>query len=498
MVTRSQIEQAKQDVQQAQEQIRTSRQKVQQSQAEIEAARRRLKPRKRVPFTPRKQRLAKTRFKRELTTAERKLIEQVGELTAQEQEIQKYREEVLAPTETALIGFEKQQAAAQEKQSIYDQALSLYQRGKAWVARQDPRMRPIIKRIEAGENAARDQLKLQVDKFQAANPSEKLTVDWDKIKITGVESGALQQSFGDIDAYNKRIADMSVGLPKRDFITYDSPIPAYYDPTTGKEVLQSIDPSIAKTRGLLPIEVTAFDPTTGKYIAESKTGLLTQQQLAAREFYGKLGVYGTQGELPTSFEIGGKREQANILDILGGPKTPYEAAMRISPYSKEQQKLIDYKRLGEQGFYKKYGYYITPEGVPLGSGGVSPVTAEDIIGLIGAGRALKIGATLGKKALTSIGILAADPITRTTSKIVDLIVPPKPTGFAPSGIPSQVGRGLLYGVSAAIPPVGIAYVTEILKSFSSNPLGAGSSIVQYAKQNPYEFGTVGLFQVGTE
>lgn len=203
MVTRAQIEQARADVSEARSQIETSRGEIQSSQEKVAEGRQQLVRKKRVPFTPRKERYARRKFREKLGTASSELSEAEKQLASQEQEIQTYERDVLNPADKELKEIEEYNAAVR----TIERAAA---KGKVWAHAMYGKgiVRKLAKKYMLMQEINRDAFKKEVEKFQQANPTEKLLVDWKNMKIDGVESGALQQSIS-LDNYNKRIAEIN-------------------------------------------------------------------------------------------------------------------------------------------------------------------------------------------------------------------------------------------------------------------------------------------------
>ncbi|MDD4110147.1 MAG: hypothetical protein PHS54_01185 [Clostridia bacterium] len=512
MVTRAEIEQAKQDVQKAQEQIQTSRGNIASTQEQVQQARGTLRRPKRVPFTPRKERLARSQYRRKLSGVEGELTSAEKQLAAQEAEIQKYQTEVLNPADAELRKIEEYNNAVE----TIEKAAA---KGMVWAHAfyGEGLVQELAQRYLKLEKAQKDLFRKRVAEFQNQNPNEKLLVDWKNMKITGVESGTLGQSLS-LDNYNKRIEEINKSLG--DYKPLATNLPAYYDPLSGKEVLQSIDPNIAKGLGYVPMELQAYDKNTGKYIAESKTGLLTPSQMAYKNLLDSIQQQRTQ--IPTTFEIGGTPSKMDPLAIFG-PQTPYESAVRSSPYAGKELNKVEFQRLGPEGFYNKYGRDVDPQGVFLLSGTgsgminlgptrkegksiaawygrtiIDPESAKSALNLalLGTGAKAVTAAIQGSRAaIKSIartgGTLFSDQITQTASNIVDSIIPQSPTGFQLSGAPSQVGRGVLYYALGSNPVVAPAFITAIAKSAVVDPIGTARQIKDYVIENPYEVATLG-------
>ena len=64
MATRAEVEAAKQQVQEAQSGIRESRSQISETEQNISRELRKLKPKKRIPFTPRKERYVRQKYKK--------------------------------------------------------------------------------------------------------------------------------------------------------------------------------------------------------------------------------------------------------------------------------------------------------------------------------------------------------------------------------------------------------------------------------------------------
>jgi hypothetical protein len=133
--------------------------------------------------------------------------------------------------------------------------------------------------------------------------------------------------------------------------------------------------SIPKNMGYLPVEVQAFNKNTGEYISSSQSSLLTQQQKRmydlfqqkpqASSFFGFNINQSTK--LPTEFVLKGSTQpmeyhKPDYFNLLGKPSgSAYEAATRMSPFTKEEADLITYKE-NPLGFVQEKGYGYTEEG----------------------------------------------------------------------------------------------------------------------------------------
>ena len=118
-------------------------------------------------------------------------------------EISKYEQEQLNPV--------KQQVASyQEQVNAYEEAKSLWYNknpGSIFAVQyMSPLAQQYYKDFAKASNPVQD-LAISVKKFEVANPTEKLVVDWDKLRVTGVQSGSLGQTFS-VNEYNKMVAKM--------------------------------------------------------------------------------------------------------------------------------------------------------------------------------------------------------------------------------------------------------------------------------------------------
>lgn len=117
--------------------------------------------------------------------------------------------------------------------------------------------------------------------------------------------------------------------------------------------------------------------------------------------------------------------------------------------------------------------------------------ATFVKGFATAGTTAILAATAGPA--IAGGYLFSGPITRTTSGIIDKLIPVQDSGFAPTGILPQIGRGALFTASTFVPGVGSAYATDIAKQFLTNPKEAYKSTKDFVTKNPYEIASVLLF-----
>jgi len=110
MATRAEIQAAKAQATQTEQQLSSARGRVEEQLQSLAR-------KKRVPFTPRKERVLRRKSKQELTGVKR-------EIAAAEKGVQKYRQEVIQPAEQAISDYEAEKAA-------YEQALGHFNKGMA-------------------------------------------------------------------------------------------------------------------------------------------------------------------------------------------------------------------------------------------------------------------------------------------------------------------------------------------------------------------------------
>jgi len=79
------------------------------------------------------------------------------------------------------------------------------------------------------------------------------------------------------------------------------------------------------------------------------------------------------------------------------------------------------------------------------------------------------------------------PIVDTTTGFISSVIPVQDTGLSFSGLPSQVGRGLLF--AGTTPLTGISFMKEIGTEFVYNPKKTLKDFGEFTVKNPYEVGT---------
>jgi hypothetical protein len=224
-------------------------------------------------------------------------------------------------------------------------------------------------------------------------------------------------------------------------------------------------------------------------------------------------MYSDYSVFPTLFEMGEAPSKEKI-DLLNLPAvSAYGATLGLATYAADNQsaRASELKRLGAEKFKAKYGYEITPTGQILYSGTASPLiitggpgstqSALNLALLLTGGKAVYGIATrtfkpAAKSLARTAGIGLSKPITKTSQNFIDLLIPPKPTGWKSSGAPRQLGRlGVTLAGFELVPGLAIAYGTEFVKSVAASPKEAWKDIKKYQKEYPYEF--YGMLAYGT-
>ena len=308
MATRAEIIKAREDVESAKSKIKESRSQVQSAQEQVSKGRQQLVRKKRVSFTPRKERLARKKFKGQLGAASQELSEAEKQLLAQKSKVQKYETDVLDPADEALTSYEREKAA-------YEQALGHYNKGMAGAYLYH------MKSSDGPEVAlVRKYLKELVKQQRAGNifPTETI-LGKERIREDAAAKREIMKLRKELDIPFKgweKTAELIKEKLSGGYKEFDKPLKGYYDPVTGKEIMQSMDPKIAEGLGYIPVDVKGFQKETGKYLIESPTGLLTPSQQAHRQFIEKISPDIKRVETPTMFEVGGERKK-NVFGAGG-------------------------------------------------------------------------------------------------------------------------------------------------------------------------------------
>ena len=198
--TRDQIREQEQQIDQAKKQLREQSQSI-------------LQPIKRPKFTARDIRLQQQQF------LQKQRPSSIKELSKYEKELSEYKKE--------LNIAEEQQQLYQKQQAEYDRALAEYEDKQSVIkniqriALTNPNLlytiasqgsgfeRSLAKEYIENKNSQQNAFRTEVEKLQASLPSgEKLVVDYDNLKVSGIESSSFNQSIN-LEDYNKKIEELN-------------------------------------------------------------------------------------------------------------------------------------------------------------------------------------------------------------------------------------------------------------------------------------------------
>lgn len=112
--------------------------------------------------------------------------------------------------EKQLKAVEDQIANAEAEKNAFDVAKKLFNKN-ILPDQASGRVRYYLREFWSDYNSTNEVFNQQISDFQQANPSEKLIVDWDNMRVKGVDSGALGQNLS-IDDYNKAVENFNKNL----------------------------------------------------------------------------------------------------------------------------------------------------------------------------------------------------------------------------------------------------------------------------------------------
>lgn len=111
--------------------------------------------------------------------------------------------------------IDEQRSAVQEQQgyvSAYQDELGRYEQD---INTTEAQINDYERKAEEAQRDAREEARAELDaykaEFEAANPGEKLIIDWTKLRIKGVNSDVLSMSMP-VDEYNAKIAELNTKL----------------------------------------------------------------------------------------------------------------------------------------------------------------------------------------------------------------------------------------------------------------------------------------------
>ncbi len=204
---RSQITQAETQLKAQRAKAETARQKSAQQLRQLQTAQQKL------PSTTSQRALRQTmgglmgQLKRKaITKVREKILGQKGQVEKYKKGIKEYESELTKYELEKLDPIRRQVAEAE----AYDAAVKTIERaadkGKVWAIATygEGLERKLAKKYIKKQSIAREELRTQVSKFEAAHPGEELVVDWKQLRVKGIQSGELGQTIS-LKEYNKKV-----------------------------------------------------------------------------------------------------------------------------------------------------------------------------------------------------------------------------------------------------------------------------------------------------
>ena len=212
------------------------------------------------------------------------------------------------------------------------------------------------------------------------------------------------------------------------------------------------------------------------------TGVINPIKLGGADLYprDKVQVYTEPVTGDVIKDVGAYLKEKNIPTTT----TPKKVDI-FKPSAQPTFDILGLQSKAYKGDFGEGGGKVGDEWLPSSAafGTVTPITPSDIFNVAGGSLALsKIGLT------SAASFIFSKPIATATSKGVDYLIPRSDSGFSPSGIPGQVGRGLLF--SASLPITGKAFGYEFGKELLDKPQQTTKELYKYASKNPYEIVTL--------
>jgi hypothetical protein len=487
------ISEAEMQAQSARERLKQNQQQIQENLKKIVEERRQLTPKKRIPFTPRDIRAEKLKYRSELNRSERELKEAQKQQAEYQKELLQYEQEIEKAKQA--------QQATRIAQDQYNYAVRAY-----LGLTSGGNIKNIPKAIREQAKQVAESVERQQQRLQNIPQYYEEVIDpktGEKIKQGVSIAPELAEEIG----YEK----------------FESKIPAYYDPNTGRQVLQSIDPKIAEDLGYQKTDILGYYPKTGEYKIESKTGFLTPRQETLKSFYEQVQDL-PPTETPTTFKVGSSTSLPTLNDLIS--PTPYQQALRSSPYNLDVQKDSWYRRkIGQpaemlfnridrgvdiltlndmhvleptqkniqrkQNQLDKINQQIQKRlkkgKDPTKSQIYMKETLEEELNTLKTGKPVKVdirgtpvpifpSGGLSNAIGVTTGIFYSKPISETSFSIYEKLTPfeTKP-GWSLTQVPRA---GYVIG-TAGNPALGVAYATDFVKSLIADPVGTSKSAREY-------------------
>jgi len=124
-----------------------------------------------------------------------------------EKQVKSYEEQI-KKVEQAQAKIRREQEAYKLAKKFYYKKISPY-----WI--NDEVVKKYLKEFYTRERLARESFAKQVEEFQRSSGGEKLIVDWENMRVKGVQSSALGKTFS-VEEYNKLIEGLKKDIPKVD------------------------------------------------------------------------------------------------------------------------------------------------------------------------------------------------------------------------------------------------------------------------------------------
>lgn len=209
------LQQAKSQIAEARQKLAEQREKISERKELIETQREKLtKAREKIPnlktqkslrqqvrgLEGRKKIREVEKVKKRLSSEQERLKESGKELKGYEKELEDFEKENIMPVEKQIGYYERRQSAIKRAKKLYSRKISPY-----WI--DDSLTKKYLKDLYEQRRLQQKAFSKQVSQLQKQYPNEKLIINWDKLKIKGIESGALGQSI-EIKNYNKTIGDI--------------------------------------------------------------------------------------------------------------------------------------------------------------------------------------------------------------------------------------------------------------------------------------------------
>jgi len=202
-----QTAQARSQLTAQQENLKIQREKAEKQKANIQKAKEKL------PVATSQRALRQTMAglkgrtkRREIKKVKTGLEKQTQNVKEFKEKLTTYETEKLKPFETKLISQEAEIRRVDEYNNAVARVEKAAAKGMVWALAfyGEGLVKKLALQYQRDLSLQRKLFKEQVSEFQMQNPTEKLVVDWKNLKVTGVQSGSLQQSLS-WKNYNKEI-----------------------------------------------------------------------------------------------------------------------------------------------------------------------------------------------------------------------------------------------------------------------------------------------------